>query len=239
MILLKLLTAALLTVMLGLGLATPSHANDKNNGAGGGGIGGTGLTQSTSDMMLNMSNSATIPCDKKLSLGKIVFAQGSAIRYKKDELICENFELTLQKNEYLAAQMQDGAALTISGPAAIAIETKEEGANSQKYSLKLISGKIRLTKTEMNSRATLVKTANSIIEISGLDTEIILKPTTDTKYSTYVRSYSGASWLSLGNKKVAVPMGYMGFSNENAENPIVEVRKDTGQLGSRTPLYAP
>ena len=78
-------------------------------------------------------------------------------------------------------------------------------------------------------------TGNSSVELSGQEAEIILKPTTEVKYVTYVRSYAGASWVSLGNKKIAIPMGYIGFSNENLENPVIEVRKDTGQLGERIP----
>lgn len=235
MILLKLITAALFTVILGLSLVTPSHANEKNNGTGGG-IGGTGLTQSTGDLMLNMSNSGTIPCDKKLNIGKVVTAQGATIRYKKDQLICEKIELNLQKNEYIAIEMQDGVMLTIVGPADIAIGVNEDTASQQKYTLSLISGKFRFARKVAEQTAILAKTANSIVEISGLDAEIALKPTTDTKYSTYLRSYSGVSWLSIGNKKVAVPMGYMGFSNENVETPVLETRKDVGQLGSRMPI---
>ncbi|OZA78627.1 hypothetical protein, partial [Polynucleobacter sp. 39-46-10] len=99
--------------------------------------------------------------------------------------------------------------------------------------------RVQIKDFEAGSKTLNIVTGNSAIELSGPDAEIILKPTTDVKYVTYVRSYVGASWISLGNKKVVIPMGYIGFSNENPENPIIEVRKDTGQLGARIPQYQP
>jgi hypothetical protein len=237
MILTKLLTVALLATVLALGIATQSFGNDKNGGTGGG-IGGTGYTQTNSDLLVNMSNVAAVPCDKKSSIGSIAIAQGASIKYKQHELICEGFQIKTQKDEYLVVELQDGVKISISGSAELVFQPNEDVTNLQNPVLKLTNGKIRVTRKEVggNSTAILLKTANSTIEVAGLDAEIILKPTTDTKYSTYVRSYSGVSWLSIENKKVAVPMGYMGFSNENTEHPITEVRKDTGQLGARIPI---
>jgi hypothetical protein len=241
MILTKLLTVALLVTVLALGVATQSFGNEKNSGAGGstgGGIGGTGYTQTNSDLLVNMSNVAAVPCDKKSSIGSIAIAQGSSIKYKQHELICEGFQIKTQKDEYVVVELQDGVKISISGSAELVFQPNEDVTNLQNPVLKLTNGKIRVTRKEVgaNSTAILLKTANSTIEVAGLDAEIILKPTTDTKYSTYVRSYSGVSWLSIENKRVAVPMGYMGFSNENTEHPITEVRKDTGQLGARIPI---
>lgn len=234
MILLKFLTAALLTTILVLGLATQSHGNENSNGTGGG-IGGTGISQINSNRMVNMSNSGELSCDGKLSIGTIAIAQGPSVKYKSGELLCEGVDLNIQKNEYVVVELQNRIKVLIAGPAELLFQSNKDAANGQKYVLKLLIGRVRVTRSEMGPDPMLIQTTNSTIELSGFDAEVILKPTSDGKHSTYVRSYSGASWLSLGSKKVAIPMGYMGFSNEDIGNPIVEVKKDAGELGSRTP----
>ncbi len=241
MILTKLLVIALLTTLLGLGIASKSYGNEKNTGTGGG-IGGTGNTQTNSDLLVNMTNIATAPCDKKNSIGSIATAQGSAVKFKPQQLVCEGFEIKTEKDEFLAADLIGGIKLYIPSNSDLVIAPAQtETAKLDNQSIRLSKGKIRVQRKDLQAgtKALNILTGNSVIELSGTDAEIILKPTTDIKYATYVRSYAGASWISLGNKKVVIPMGYIGFSNENPENPIIEVRKDTGQLGARIPQYQP
>ncbi|OYY20571.1 MAG: hypothetical protein B7Y67_05175 [Polynucleobacter sp. 35-46-11] len=241
MILTKLLVIALLTTLLGLGIASKSYGNEKNTGTGGG-IGGTGNTETNIDLLVNMTNIATVPCDKKNSIGSIATAQGSAIKFKPQQLICEGFEIKTEKDEFLTVDLIGGAKLYIPSNSDLVIAPAQtEVAKLENTSIRLSKGKIRvqIKDFEAGSKTLNIVTGNSAIELSGPDAEIILKPTTDVKYVTYVRSYVGASWISLGNKKVVIPMGYIGFSNENPENPIIEVRKDTGQLGARIPQYQP
>ena len=241
MILTKLLAIALLTTLLGLGIAGKSYGNEKNTGTGGG-IGGTGNTQTNSDLLVNMTNIATAPCDKKNSIGSIATAQGSAAKFKPQQLICEGFEIKTEKDEFLTLDLIGGVKLYIPGNSDLVIApAKIEAVKMENQSIGLSKGKIRVQRKDLDVglKNLNIVTGNSVIELSGIDTEIILKPTTDVKYVTYVRSYAGASWISLGNKKVVIPMGYIGFSNENPENPIIEIRKDTGQLGARIPQYQP
>lgn len=241
MILAKFLALTLLTTLLGLAIANKSYGNEKNTGTGGG-IGGTGNTQTNSDLLVNMTNIATMPCDKNNSVGSIATAQGSGIKFKPQQLICEGFEVKNEKDAFLTVDLIGGAKLYIPGNTDLVIAPSQTGAAKlENTSIRLSKGKIRVHRKsiEARSKALIIITGNSVIELPGSDAEIILKPTTDVKYATYVRSYEGASWISLGNKKVVIPMGYIGFSNENPENPIIEVRKDTGQLGARVPQYQP
>lgn len=241
MILTKLLVITLLTTLLGLGIASESYGNEKNTSTGGG-IGGTGNTQTNSDLLVNMTNIATAPCDKKSSIGSIATAQGSTVKFKPKQLICEGFEIKTEKDEFLVVDLIGGVKLYIpSNSDLIIAPAKTETAKMENQSIHLSKGKIRVQRKDLDAgtKALNVVTGNSVIELSGVDAEIILKPTTDVKYVTYARSYAGASWISLGNKKAVIPMGYIGFSNENLENPIIEVRKDTGQLGARIPQYQP
>ena len=237
MILTKFLAIALLTTILLLGIASKSYGNEKNNGTGGG-IGGTGNAETSNDLLVNMTNIASMPCDKKNSIGSIALAHGSAIKFKPQQLICEGQEIKTEKDEFLKIDLTDGLNIYVPSSTNLIISpSSSEDAKTGNNLIRLNKGKIRIIRKEFasDSKSLNIMTGNSYVELSGQEAEIILKPTTEVKYVTYVRSYAGASWVSLGNKKIAIPMGYIGFSNENLENPVIEVRKDTGQLGERIP----
>lgn len=220
-----------------LGVVSKSYGNEKNNGAGGG-IGGTGHTQAPNDLLVNMANVAPLTCDKKNNIGSIALAHGSAIKFKPQQILCEGQEIKTEKDEFLKIDLIGGINIYVPGNTDLVIApASSEDAKSENNLIRLNKGKIRVFRKEFasESRSLSIIAGNSLVELSGQEVEIILKPTTEVKHVTYVRSYAGASWVSLGKKKVVIPMGYIGFSNDNLENPIVEVRKDMGQLGERIP----
>lgn len=107
MILTKFLAITLLTTVLALGIASNGYGNEKNTGTGGG-IGGTGNTQTNNDFLVNMTNLAAMPCDKKNSVGSIAAAQGSTVKFKSQQLICEGFEIRTEKDEFLTIDLNGG-----------------------------------------------------------------------------------------------------------------------------------
>lgn len=239
MTLFRLLAITPLIAVLSLGPASQSFGNEKNNGTGGG-IGGTGHEQTMGDLLLKMNDIGVIPCEQESSIGSIEVAQGPSIKNKQGDLICDGFEIKTAKDEFVSASLKVGITLQIPGGTTLSIrgaQGEPSNANANALTIQLVSGKIRIIKNDFGKEANSlqINTLHSNIDLSGLDAEVILKPESDNKYMTYVRSYAGASWLSIGNKKLVIPMGYIGISNEDLENPFIEVKKDAGQLGLRTP----